>query len=210
MPELTPIQQGLPSSPLFVGAAPGGGPSYPTPEMDDELPYQVAPGPLPAPASPFLAQRYPYLEFGIRTHIVRDPGLVQQAVAGPAGTPCEILRVHAGKALKVVVFSALRLGAKCQVPSLNTGSTNEVIGPNHVAFDVPGHLPDGTSIHTMAGVYVYFLQVMPTEADTLTVGAAPFTTETPGDNTILPSDYSPTIIGPSPPPSGGAPPGIPY
>ena len=136
MPELTPIQQGLPSSPPFVGAAPGGGPTYPPPETGDE-PYQVAPGPLPAPASPFLAQQYPYLEFGIRTHFVRDPGLVQQAAAGPAGTPCEILRVHAGKALKVVVFSALRLGAKCQVPSLNTGSTNEVIGPKDYAAYLP-------------------------------------------------------------------------
>ena len=209
MPNLTDIQQGLATSPAYVGAAPAGGPTYPTPETGD-APYQVSPGPLTPPPTPFLAQRYPYLEFGIRTHIVRDPGLQQQEVCGPAGTPCEIDSVHAGKAIKIVVFSALRLGAKCQVPSLNTGSTNEVIGPNHVAFDIPGHLPDGTPIHTMAGVYVYYLQVMPTEADQITLGAAPFTTETVAGNVVGPADYSTTIIGPSPPPVGGAPPLVNY
>jgi len=156
----------------------------------------------PEPPSPVLYQQYPYLAYDIKTFIEEDMGYLQQAVAGPAGLPSQIARVHGGKGIKVITFFALRLGAKPVIPSFNTSSSNEVLMGRAQASSAPGWLLDGSPACWASAVYVYALRKMPTEEDNITLGAQPFTTQAANDNQIQPSDYDGNLISPSTLPNG--------
>jgi len=164
--------------------------------------YSVVPFPGPPPESPLLNQVAPYLVYDIDTYIDEDAGYLLQAIAGPAGTPAQIARVHGGVGIKVVMFRGVRIGANVEIPSFDTQQPNETLAHRFIGGQAAGYLPDGTRILQAIAVYVYFLRVIPQETDPITVGALPFSLD-PGSSSIPGSEYPTNIIGPSEGPAGG-------
>lgn len=87
------------------------------PDAPDCVVSVVVVVPDPPTATNVALINYPYQGWGQTTIVERDTGLRLQAVQGPPGTPCDPIRVHAGKGKKTVTGVAVRIGAHPQIPT---------------------------------------------------------------------------------------------
>ncbi len=115
--------------------------------------------------------------------------------------PCAVWRVHTGYALKVVSWAAQQIDRAPAVPHTDTGDPNDILLNKYNSSPIPGDMPDGGKLITIAGQYVYLMRVHPTETDLLKIPASPL--RAVATNYIDPSLFSRYIIGPAMPVSGG-------
>jgi hypothetical protein len=144
-----------------------------------------------------------YTEYDCAVNYIEDTGLEASPVAGPYGTPCDVVRLHGGRTYKLITWVTRRVGAKPVSPSTDTGSGNDVLLKRNVGAAFPGMLGSGEELWTVWGAYLYLMRVPPGPNDPLPIGSMPFDT-VPGLNRYLQPgvDFSPTLHGPVTPPSG--------
>lgn len=123
-----------------------------------------------------------------------DPGVIQCPVAGPVGTPCELLRLHGGAAKRIVNWTAERVGAQPQVPSPLTQNPNEVTGHVMVMPCTPAFAPDGTPFYRLSGRYEYYLVVAPEiGTDRLSSGGVPYMNIANSSLDVQPNQFDVTL-----------------
>jgi hypothetical protein len=164
---------------------------------------QVVSGLPPAPPSPARVGRVPLALWVCAVSYVIDPGLRQIPVAGPPGTPCQIVRKHGGKGRKTIQWFAVGWGAKPPLPSSNTQQPNEVLADWEVGKPAEGKWLDGQDVVGVFGRYEYFLQQAPTPNDTLSFCTAPWASSpSVSVYSLSPADFSSLFVGPSVAPGG--------
>jgi hypothetical protein len=142
-----------------------------------------------------------YLAFGAQVAYRIDTGLGSSPRAGAAGErQTAFWRAHSGKAEKVITWVAQCMNRTPVAPSPNTLCDNEVLMSWALISDIPPDGPDGQQIITVAGVYLYELQKVPSPTDTLFVGRSPFNTR--ASRTLRVADFAQYIVGPSLNPAG--------
>jgi hypothetical protein len=155
-------------------------------------------------------QGAPYIGYGIHAEYAWDMGLLATPIAGPPGTPAEVTRVHGGLCFKVVEWAAQRLLELPQLPSSDTGSTNEVLLFKQISPAMRNLLPDGTPIWTVAGRYGYVLLVPPSDNDPMLIPAAPFDLGRFQLTVLTPANYTKEMLGPVPSVTGQLSQGVTY
>lgn len=120
----------------------------------------------------------PHTEYTVQVFYLRNEGLVQNPVAGPAGTPCELVQWSAPYGVKVVVWQAARIGAMPIYPDMDPkDQANEKLLDWKFGPCVPMLMPDGKTYEFVAsGVYVYALRVPPNKTVGFSPGSAPVST----------------------------------
>lgn len=106
-----------------------------------------------------------YGRYHIETNHVTVPGLLQLPTAGPAGSPCDICRVHAPYRMKTVEWVVERkcvLGEKPVLPHWDTGNPNEALTFHSVVAENPVLQINGSLfLWVVRGTYMYALGVPP-------------------------------------------------
>jgi hypothetical protein len=145
-------------------------------------------------------QAAPYTDYTVETTFDSDAGILQSPVAGPAGTPSDIIQVSAPYDIMIVKWTAKRIGRKPLVPSpLRPNDPNAVLKSKTIVPLAPMMDPDGkTKIYRVSGVYVYQL-LLPVEYVNVgyyTMGAPPFQTTGKADaeNVLGGEDFSTLIV----------------
>lgn len=144
-------------------------------------------------------QFWPWDEASQCGDVEYDPGVRQIAVAGPPGTACEIVRVHAGVGRKTVTFASTRTGARPTLPSPEPVSSNEVLLGLHVKPYVPALFEDGPPQCRVEGSFTHALVKPLTHKDNIAMGTAGYDKGDPGNSyTVTPADWvtdgTPTAI----------------
>lgn len=132
--------------------------------------------------------QFPYDEFTQQVDYTVDEGLLQVPVAGPAGTPCEIVRLHGGKGQRTLSFAAQRTGALPELPTPVPQSANEVLAGLNIKPAVPSLMADGNAVTRVEGQYVHFLLTPLDHTKILPMGSAPYDTNT-GSTYLLTPNY---------------------
>lgn len=141
-----------------------------------------------------------YDEYSQVADYLFDSGLLQVPIAGPPGTPCEIIRWHAGVGQQLVTFAAQRTGARPELPTPEPQSSNEVLASLHVKPMAPTVMADGTPVCRVEGSYTHFLLRPVTHRDTLRMGTSPYEEGDPTGNSycVTPADWTtgavPTVL----------------
>jgi hypothetical protein len=124
---------------------------------------------------------------------VYDSGLVQQAIAGPDGTPAKIVRLRAATGLLVVRYLVIRDGAEPVLPDPNPapGDTNFQLLRYRIVPTDPTPLPDGRNFRfEVRARYVYALLTPLTTAQGLPGGMGPYATLPAGSYVLGPDNFS--------------------
>ena len=132
----------------------------------------------------------PYDEFSQQVSYVADDGLLQIPVAGPPGTPCEIVRQHAGVGQRLTAFAAQRTGALPELPTADPQFPGEVLAGTRITPCIPSLMADGTGVVRVEGSYVHFLLQPLTHKNYLPMGAAPFDEATGDQYQLLPTGFT--------------------
>lgn len=117
-------------------------------------------------------------------------GLLLVPVAGPEGTPPELIRVSAPYAKRVIEFAAERPNDRPMLPSWNTNNPNEVLAYRSIVTATPAMAPGGSRIYRTQGRYVYYLGKVPSDTSPIPVGTPQYDLQPAALNNILPSDFS--------------------
>jgi hypothetical protein len=145
-----------------------------------------------------------YLGAGAVTTYHWNYGLTAQPLAGPIGTPCKIVRLHAPVCFKRVIWVVQRVIDKPALPHPDTLSNgNEVLLDNVLSPTWAGKTPDGSPVFTVSGIYVYVCQVPPSDTDSLPMGVSPVNTDPASQYVLNPSDFVRSLI-PTAPVSGAS------
>lgn len=165
--------------------------------------YAIVPDLAPWPASSSLASEGslgvggPYLGWGQTISIRVATGLALNAIQGAAGTPQDPVRIHGGKAMKVITGVAIRVGAHPAVPSPVSQSVNDVLVGQEVATFNRAPMPDGTPVYGVVWQFVYELQAPPAATDSYQFSRAPLDAGSP--DALNPADFSNYMNSPVPP-----------
>lgn len=131
------------------------------------------------------------------TTYVWDYGLEEMPVAGPPGTPCEIIQSHAPMCRKIVCWVAQAdEGADPQAPDWNTGTANEQLTRKAISSTFLSVRADGGTANTIAGIYEYILSIPPSDTDPLPMGGPPWDSSLA--NLVYPSTFMQLLNQPSP------------
>src|SRR5690348_13078693 len=104
-----------------------------------------------------------------------DYGLQPSPLAGPPGTPLQVIAEHAPVCYKYVNFIAqAQDGIDPQAPDWNTNNSNEVLARKALSAPFKTDLGDGGTMTTIAGVYIYLLLVPPSDTDQLPCALPPW------------------------------------
>ena len=183
-----------PPTPAFTAIPAGADVAGPT--------YGVVPSLPDWPASANLATNGqlgaggPYMGWGQTITVSVDTGLACNATQGPKGYPQDPVRVHGGKAVKVIQGVAIRLGGKPQVPSSDTGSNNDVLVRKAVATFNQTPMPDGSPVYGVVWLFVYEMQAPPADGDSYQFSRSPLYVG-PVD-ALNPADFSSYMNTPAP------------
>lgn len=117
----------------------------------------------------------PLTTFEMNTYYFTYGGNMQIPVAGPDGTPCRIVKVHAGCGKKIVTWTAERLGAWPEIPDPAAADpANEVLDDVQVIPSAPLLSTNGRDHEfKICGVYVYLLRTPPDASKGFKAGIAP-------------------------------------
>lgn len=130
-----------------------------------------------------------------------DSGLLVIPVAGPAGTPPKVVRVHGGLELETVDFSASSIGAYPKVPHPDINDPNLLRLGGSQSVPLPMIQPQGPHRWTIAGSYSYVHRQMVGLASPLPVGQMPFDPTSDALSNTIPADcFSQAILGSFSPP----------
>ncbi len=154
-------------------------------------------GPVPPP-SPFVS---PDQNTGIDlyTDYLQDPkyelfsGQYLLPVAGPEGTPPEIITLHAPYAKKVVSWSTERVGAPPSLPDWDAGNVADVLQYRSVTPATPVLAPDGNPVYRVSGLYQYVISVAPSDTDSYARGAMPFDLNPASTYTVYAAQFVPGV-----------------
>jgi hypothetical protein len=140
-------------------------------------------------------------EYGVVRRRVRDEGILVIPVAGPAGTPPKIVRVHGGLEMETVDFNSGKFGAPPTVPSPASLNSNLQFVSGNQAATLPMAQPQqGVHYWTLSGQYLY-VHIKPTGlTSAFSTGIMPFEIGTAVNNTIPASAFSQQILGSDSPP----------
>lgn len=139
------------------------------------------------------AIQYPYEVYEVRTFLSWDEGLISLPVAGPPGTPAEIIRVSAGQGAKVVAWFGRRKGSKIQAPQQEANTATQQFSGERVLLDSAKLLADNvTWVYTWAGFYLYLLtrRVSPNVGDSVSFGQPPYAQGSATTNVFGPADLN--------------------
>jgi hypothetical protein len=139
------------------------------------------------------------LEQGMVSNFSWDYGELAVPVAGPDGTPCEIVKLHAKMCFKRVPFHLQRVGNKPDIPSANTSNPNEILIRKGIAPNAPGIMaPQQEQVWTVDGVYEYVMRVPLAESDPIPCGSLTFDPTSPNANVFIAGDFSTSYFGTTP------------
>jgi hypothetical protein len=195
----------LPPFPASPGDREDPSPGVPNPFQDEvgqSSTFVNVVASLQIPTTPVIIQQSPYWEYAVSKIVFQDTGLVVNPVAGPAGTPADVVRVMAPYGKMAFRWISKRRGALPIIPSSDLQDANAVKRQTYVSMVLPGFLLDGTKCYVVEGLYLYDLRVPYKETDPILIGALPYTSESASANVLQPGNYSKTIIGPNTPPAG--------
>lgn len=129
-----------------------------------------------------------YTDYTIETFYGNDTGILQSPVAGPPGTPSDMIQVCAAYDQMIIKWMATRVGLKPTVPSpLRPNDANAVLKSKQITPLAPLLDSDGkTKIYRVSGIYIYNL-LLPAEVVNngylnYPMGAPPYQTTGKGDN----------------------------
>ncbi len=108
-----------------------------------------------------------------------DLGIRILPSSGPVGTPPRIVRVHGGFAVRIVRWTAERVGAWPLPPSASTGDPGQVLMWRSRRPLSPLMGPNGQKIYRVAGTYIFALADVLTETDRLNVGTLGWSADPP-------------------------------
>lgn len=169
--------------------------------------YTVQDLPLPDNADT-LDSSGGYLAYGITISYARDWGLVGQPVCGGSLQKLvDFVRIHSGQAFKIITAAAVRVGDVPEIPSLSTGSINDVLLADFPSLSAPTKLPDGSPVFVLSWQLVYGLQQMPSPTDQLDFGSLPIDTNPAAAYRLNPFSAVQNLTGPAAPVSN--PPSVP-
>lgn len=155
------------------------------------------PGSTTTPLPPLVADQFTdarYLESAIDSDYIIDEGVLQVPVAGPPGTPCEIIRVHAPMCRRVVQWTAEKRQTPPTVPGSNTGNPNETLGEKRIRPTTPGIDPAGINIYRLSGIYEYLLLLPPGIGDALAAGTTAYETKPSSANNVMPAQFNDALL----------------
>jgi hypothetical protein len=142
------------------------------------------------------------LEWGATVTYGWDFGNRAMPTAGPPGSPPAFVQIHGGLNVKTVTWATSFAGANPWIPDPFTVPANEVIVGALLCNPIPGALPDGTPVISIAGQYVYVLKVpIALGRDSIPLGKSPFIQG--GTQTLNPADFLPNLIQAVQNPTGG-------
>src|SRR5438045_7280278 len=96
----------------------------------------------------------PYTTYSMSVTYLNVQGRIQTPVAGPPGTPCEVIQVSAPTGVKVVSWTAARDGAVPTVPDPATVDPNNILLSYQITPAVPVLMANGQNHRwLMSGVY---------------------------------------------------------
>lgn len=113
--------------------------------------------------------------FLLSTTYRETTGIVQMPVAGPYGTPSQILDWGGGCWKKIVVWEAVCEGGKPSLPSAAPANPNERLESRDFTPQAPALMSDGiTKVYRCTGVYIYALYSPPDFAAGVPMGRLPW------------------------------------
>jgi hypothetical protein len=130
-------------------------------------------------------------------------GLLALPIAGPPGTPPEIVRVHGGMDMLDISFAAGQMGGPMSIPHPDLGDGNSVLlGGSQVAA-LPMEQQQGDHYWDLSGSYTYVCKQLIGLAAQIPTGVMPFESQvdkynfgsTPAAMTIPPTILSKNIVG---------------
>lgn len=170
--------------------------------VNDAIQYGVVPDLAAFPSTTNFASAGllglggPYLGWGQTISVNVDTGLAANAVQGAVGTPQDPVRVHGGKAIKVVTGVAIRAGGHPAVPSPVSQSANDVLVRKGVATFNRGQLPDGSPVYGVTWQYVYEMQAPPAATDSYQFSRPPM--DVGPVDALNPADFTSYMNTPAP------------
>ena len=143
--------------------------------------------------------RNPYTTFKTVTTYGKDNAIIQCPVAGPAGTPAEIVKVSAPYGYKRVDWVAERQGDFPDLPDLEPDTENQYCKTWFIVASSADLMPDGNTRHfRVEGSYLYLFRVpIELHSGKLFIGKTPFDLSA---NVSVPPDKFKTELSPG---SGG-------
>ena len=99
----------------------------------------------------------PYEEVLVASRLITHMGMLPVPVAGPAGTPPELLEMHAPLQLRVVAWIVQRWGDRPQLPHPSTGNPAEILIYHDITVGSPVVQQFATAWQRVSGFYVYLL-----------------------------------------------------
>ncbi|HWG47708.1 MAG TPA: hypothetical protein VN688_33395 [Gemmataceae bacterium] len=124
---------------------------------------------------------------------VWDYGIEGTPIAGPPGTPCEVISDHAPTCWKIVNWCVQSYDGNPLPLDPDTGTSNEVVKLKAIGAPFKSEMVDGTPVMTIAGTYVYIVLVPPSDTDPLVIGTPPYD---PSLWTVInPSDFVKALAG---------------
>lgn len=127
-------------------------------------------------------------------HYEWDYGIRLMPVAGPPGTPPELIRIHSGFSWRKVQWTAARVGAVpiCPLPRPNA---NEVLARAIIKPLTPTVTQNGVRIYRTSGWYLYLMGAMPViGTDRLSAGSAPWDGNSSSQNDVQTALFNATDL----------------
>lgn len=140
-----------------------------------------------------MADYVPQTNYSFYVSYEWDYGLRGVPMAGPPGSPIQIVADHAPVCHKVVSWIAQAMDSQDpQPPDWNTGDSNEVLIRKVIASCPLAELMDGQTANTIGGVYIYLLKVPPSDTDNLGIGYPPW--DSTLLNVVIPSNFFKNLL----------------
>jgi hypothetical protein len=141
----------------------------------------------------------PYTQFTIQSEFREQSGRLGIPVAGPPGTPAKMIQFHAPIQERVVRWTATRVGSIPELPSPNTGSSNEVLISKRIIPEAPKPYRSGNfSLFRVTGEYVYqILQPLVPGVDAIPSTASPATSASAPTNNLQNFMFKDGVIAPA-------------
>jgi hypothetical protein len=137
-----------------------------------------------------------YPEWSQQIAYCYQQGILQCPVAGPVGTPCEMIQLHAPIGQKHVPFRIQRQGGRPALPSTVPMNSNEVLANVVIKPSAAIPMTDGSAAMCVEGHYEFALRVPLTDNDPLPYGRPPIPAA--GNPCILPTDFVVGLLGVDP------------